>query len=104
MHSEPAESMKKPTFFMIVVFFIIVALTIVQVVISNSLATAGIELSSLDKQIKSLKVKNALLREEYLVASSLHSIASRASELGFIEEKSRVFLSNQIPIAINHDR
>ncbi|MBI2033137.1 MAG: hypothetical protein HYT10_01585 [Candidatus Levybacteria bacterium] len=92
--------MKKPVFFITIIFFIIIILSIVQVSISNSLSTTGIQLSKLEKEIAVYKRDNTLLREEVLSDSSLYNIASKASEMGFVEAKSRVYIGAPLPLAV----
>lgn len=84
--------MKKPILFIILIIGIVISLSIIQVSVSNSLSTTGLELAKIDNQITEYKKKNALLHEKLLTASSFTTIASQAAELGFIEAKSRVFL------------
>lgn len=85
--------MKKPIIFIIAIICIIVSLSIVQVTVSNNLSTTGVELAKIEEKITFYKKENAVLKEKLLISSSLDSIASKAAELGFVEEKSRVFLS-----------
>lgn len=85
--------MKKPILFIIVIITIIVSLSVVQVAVSNNLSTTGVELAKIEEKIALYKKENALLHEKLLVASSLDTIASKAAALGFVEEKTRVFLA-----------
>ncbi|OGH33952.1 MAG: hypothetical protein A3J69_01900 [Candidatus Levybacteria bacterium RIFCSPHIGHO2_02_FULL_42_12] len=75
-------------------------LSIGQVVISNWLSTTGITLGAIEDELKQYKEKNALLEERFLHASSLTSIASTAAELGFVEKKSRIVLTDSVPLAL----
>jgi len=85
--------MKKPILFIIAIISIIVSLSIVQVTVSNNLSTTGVDLAKIEEEISFYKKENTVLKEKLLVSSSLDNIASKAAELGFIEEKTRVFLS-----------
>lgn len=91
--------MKKPAFFIIFNIAIIVGLSIVQVVVANGISTAGIELSKVQSQISELRKQNELLHEQVLTASSLTTIASRASEMGFEEGKTTLVISQPLPLA-----
>lgn len=91
--------MKKPVIFIGINLAIIIALSLVQVVISNSISTTGIELGKLQDEISLLKKKNAVLHEQVLVASSLTNIASRAGELGFKDSSSPLVISREVPLA-----
>lgn len=92
--------MKKPLILFTLLLSVVVVLAISQVVISNSLSTRGVGLDSLDQQIAVYKKKNALIKEKLLEISSFNYIASSAARIGFIEEKSRIFVSSSLPIAI----
>jgi cell division protein FtsL len=91
--------MKKPILFIILIIGIIVSLSIIQVSVSNSLATTGIELGKLEEQITAYRKENKLLTEQYLTLSSFQNIASQAADMGFVEAKSQIVLTNPVPIA-----
>lgn len=91
--------MKKPFYFILFISSIIVCLSIVQVIVANSLSTTGIELAKLEDELKLYEKQNTLLREEVLIASSYTDIASKAEKLGFVEEKSRFFVTTSLPLA-----
>ena len=84
--------MRTPIIFIIVLITLVIGLSIVQVVVSNNLSTTGIELAKLEDKITVYKKENAILQEKILIASSFTTIASKAADMGFVEEKSRVFL------------
>lgn len=84
--------MRTPIIFIIVLITLVIGLSIVQVVVSNNLSTTGIELAKIEDKITVYKKENALLQEKLLVASSFTNIASKAADMGFVEEKTRVFL------------
>lgn len=92
--------MKKPISFITFLTCTILFLSIVQVVVSNRLSTAGTTLGKLQDEIKQYGTKNALLSEKLLIASSLMQIASSAANLGFVEGKSSVILTNPLPLAV----
>jgi cell division protein FtsL len=75
-------------------FFIsvILVLCLIQVIASNRISTAGIELAKLETAVKDIKRQNLLLREKILARSSLTRIASQAGEMGFVEAKSTLFI------------
>ena len=92
--------MKKPAFFITLIIFTIIVLTIAYVMVSSSLSTTGILLNDIEKKINVYKRENANLREKVLFASSFTNIASEASQLGFVESKSEVFLTTPLPLAV----
>jgi cell division protein FtsL len=91
--------MKKPILFIALIIAIIVGLSIVQVTVSNSLSTTGIELAKIEDQIDAYKKENAKLSEELLTVSSFDTIASKAAAMGFVEEKKHLVLTSPLPIA-----
>ena len=80
---------------------IVILLSVVQVVASNHISTAGIELSKLQTEIRETKRQNLLLQEKLLSLSALTKIASRAGEMGFIEAKSTIYI--QTPPLARHE-
>lgn len=92
--------MKKSLFFLQALIFFVVLLSILQVVVSNSLSTTGVTLGKLEDEINIYKRENQLLKEKLLSTSSLFYIASEAATLGFVEGKSQVFLSSPLPLAV----
>ena len=79
--------------------FIIVLLTIVHVVVSNMLSTAGVELDKLQTDLSLYQKKNTILRQQVLTDSSLMRIASAAAEMGFVDVQSNVYLPAPLPLA-----
>lgn len=91
--------MKRPAIFIAFNIIIIIALSIVQVVAANSISTTGIELGKIQDQISDLTKQNEVLHEQVLTLSSLTSISSRAAEMGFVESKSTLVISQPLPLA-----
>jgi hypothetical protein len=92
--------MKKPTILLLFFATIIVALVVTRVAILNSISTTGMELVNLQKQLTVYKKQNVLLKEEYLVVSSLTTLDKQAKRLGFVEAKSHIYLSAPLPLAL----
>ncbi len=80
----------------------VIALVVVQVVISNYLATLGQSLGDIDTKIESLQGTNALLESEVASASSLLTISAKAKERGFIKPTAASFvvLGGALPLAL----
>ena len=93
--------MKKPILFITLIIFIIVGLSIVQVTVSNSLTTTGIELGKIEEAITTYRKENIKLNEKVLTMSSYDMIASKAADMGFVEEKSHIVITAPLPIAAN---
>lgn len=91
--------MKKPQFFLSILVCIIIIVSIMQVVVSNSIATAGVELSKIEIELARYKSENVVLREKLLMSLSLFHISSRAADLGFVPSRSQVYVTTQLPLA-----
>lgn len=85
---------------MTLIIFTIIVLTVAQVMVSNSLSTTGILVDDIEEKTKLYKRENADFREKLFLASSFLHIASEASQLGFVENKSEVFLTTPLPLAV----
>lgn len=92
--------MKRTGFFSVGIICIVVILTVIQIVISNSLSTKGVSLGKLEDQLHSYEIDNAMLREKLLQYASFTNIASRAAEQGFVPHKSQVVYSSPLPLAV----
>lgn len=92
--------MKREKFIITFAIFIIISLSVAQVVVSNRLSTAGMVFGKIEDEIRFYKAKNSLLSEELFLASSLSSISSKAAELGFVEDKSQLVLKTSLPFAV----
>lgn len=86
--------MRRTMRFFSIILIVIVLLSIVQVVVSNRIATTGVTLSKLSEEVGTYKKQNAILREEILSSSSLMHIASEAARLGFVQSESELVLSS----------
>lgn len=91
--------MKKPILFILLNGFVILTLSLIQVVVANSISTTGIEIGKIDKELSTYKKKNAVIHEQVLIASSLTNVASVAATMGFDEAKTQFVLESPLPIA-----
>lgn len=87
---------------LLVLFSFILVLSVVQIIVSNRLSTTGIALGKIDQKVNMYNQENEKLREQLLTMSSLTQIASVASSLGFVSNKSQVVLTAPLPIAIRN--
>lgn len=87
----------------VILLILVVLLEGVQVYLSNRIAGTSIEVAQLQEKIGKLDEKNVSLKSELLTYSSFEHIASRAAELGFIENKNQdISLSAPIPVAFSN--
>ena len=91
--------MKNSKLLLLINFSIIIFLTLVQVIVSNVLSTTGAGISSLENGVEVYKKDNSLLKEKLLFISSLTYVATEAANIGFLNNKSSLFVSSSLPIA-----
>ena len=81
-----------------------VLLIIVEIIVTNQMAGSGKVVHSVDISIDALRQENELLAEEVASASSLMTIAARASVLGLHEANKNQYLTiapQDLPVAYN---
>lgn len=92
--------MKRTFYFILPLLLItIFGLSVLHVVIANMLSTAGVELDKLQVELVAYQKENTIIREQILNQTSLDHIASVASNMGFIEAKSNVYIDSPLPLA-----
>jgi hypothetical protein len=92
--------MKRPIFVILSIVSIVICLAIVQVGVSNQIATTGAGLVALQKELTQYKQENILLQEQVLKASALTTIEEEAEKRGFVAVKNPVHLSTPLPLAL----
>ncbi|MBI2622079.1 hypothetical protein HYW66_00390 [Candidatus Microgenomates bacterium] len=70
------------------VVILVIALTVMQVILSNKLSTAGKELAKIQNVINEQELIGEELRIKIASASSLTAIAQNAQKLGFVKDSS----------------
>lgn len=78
-------------------------LSLVQIGVSNSLTTGGIELSQIQTQIQDYQKQNAVLKERIYSVASLTHIAQEAQKLGYVSAantESTLVIANPQPFAL----
>jgi len=85
---------------LILVIFLVVFLTLGQLVVSHYLATMGEKLSLLEAEARRLERENQILEEEIKLSGSLFKISLRAQELGFVKTTVVLHLAPLIPVAL----
>ncbi len=91
--------MKRPIFFIAILFLTVIGLSVIHVSVANSLSTTGITLSKMQEEIKSYKKENTQLKEHILQASSLMNVNEKAKLAGYTNIKTQVSISQPLPIA-----
>jgi len=92
--------MKKPAQIIGILIVAIVMLSIVKAFVTNRISTSGLTLGVIKDHITEKKRENILLSEKLYSLASLTYVSGKADSLGFVEEKSRLVISNTVPIAI----
>lgn len=90
---------KRPYLVLISMIVLILSLSFVKVIATNSVATSGVMLARMQDQIKQYDTENSVLKQKVLIASSLDTIYQKAKTLGFVEEKTDIFVTSALPIA-----
>ncbi len=91
--------MKKPSFIILVLILVVVALSIVRTFVANNIATSGVVLSDIELQKSALETENAVLAEKLYTMTSLSQISQKAEKLGFTETKKTFAISGARPVA-----
>lgn len=76
----------------------VIVLLVIQVIVSNSLATNGIKISQMDTDIQDLQEKNSQLQETVASAAALMTVKEKAVQLGFVKSKP-IFLESGAHVA-----
>ena len=92
--------MKKPALIITTLMFLVIALVVARVAVSNGLSTSGIAIKTTEDNVSSYKRENLILQEKLLTASSYTQIASKASEIGFLPSKANFVVGSSTTIAI----
>lgn len=93
--------MNKPIYLIFFLFGVIIALSLVQVGLSNKISTAGAQLTQLETKLVAYQKENIVLQEQFLEASSLTNLSKKAKKSGFVEAKSQIYLNTPLPLALN---
>lgn len=91
--------MKKSVLLIFVLILAVIVLSVIRTYVSNNIATSGVTLSLVEEKISRLKTENAVLSQKLYENSSLTSVASKASTLGFVDSKTSFVLNSGLPVA-----
>jgi len=94
--------MKRGYILLGLLLLIVIALSVVQISVSNMLSTGGIELAQVQDEIHGLQKDNAILKEQIYSMASLTNIAQKADKLGYVAgvNTSTLVIANPQPLAI----
>jgi len=93
--------MNKSVFLITGLVLVIITLSLVQVVLVNQVSTTGEELVRIEKELHAYKKENFILKEQYLEASALSTISTKAKHMGLVTAQSQLYLSIPLPLALN---
>ncbi|GEM_PF-2263927 len=82
---------------------VIVILLVVKIVATNTLASFGETVRTVDAKISRMSEENELLRQQVASVSALVAIAARAGEFGFVEPTKSQMMTiaiDQFPVAL----
>ena len=75
-------------------------LSVAKIIMANLVATNGIEINQIEKQITGIDRENKSLNEEITKLSSIKRISEEAVRLGFASSSTVASLSQQTPLAL----
>lgn len=94
---------KKPLNIILIV--LVVLLSLVQILLSNRIATEGRHLKDLEEEMVKVQEDNSQLELEIVSNGRLHQLAEKAKSLGFIKNPPIINLTSQVPVALSsYDR
>lgn len=85
-----------------VIIGLVIVLSLVQLVISHSLAAAGEKARQLETKAEELRFKNTVLEEEIAQIGSLSRVLVEAQKIGLIKASRALHLTPQLPVAWGH--
>jgi cell division protein FtsL len=92
---------KKPKL-VYLIFGLVLVLAGAQLILSHWLATTGGKLRQWEEKTQSLEQQNRVLTEEINHMGSLSRIASEAQRLGLVKADKVLYLTPQIPVALEN--
>ena len=93
--------MKNTAILPTIICFIIVILSVAQLLVSNKLVTEGLLLTDLEQEIDLTQQKSMILQEDITKNMALLEISSKAAELGFIKGGRTLSISGFTQIALH---
>lgn len=93
--------MKNTAILPTIICFIIVILSVAQLLVSNRLVTDGLLLTDLEREIDLTQQKSMILQEDITKNMALSEISSKAAELGFIKGGKTLSISVFTQIALH---
>ena len=82
--------------------FFILLLALVQIYVSYRLATAGKQVAGLENEALKIRDENQELQEEISYLGSLAVVSEKAHQLGFKTTQEVVYLTPEVPVALNY--
>ena len=91
---------KTPLYTFFFVITLVSILTLLQIIVSNSIATGGAVVGQIRTEIAQVKKENGILREEIYQDASLTHVASAAAQMGIVEKSDELVLTAPLPLAL----
>lgn len=82
------------------VFILIFALLLVNLVFSNRMSTSGEEIEAVQMEIEKQQAENKALELEVTQLSSISGLLKRAENMGFVSSSQVLYLKGQLPVAM----
>jgi len=94
------KKVRKKTGLIFILISLVLLLSLVQLVISHHLATAGERVRQLEKKASQIEQENRRLQKEISQMGSLAKISSEAEKLGLEKSIQVLHLTPQLPVAL----
>ena len=89
---------KKPINIILVI--LVTLLSLVQILLSNRMATWGKRLKDLEEEVAKVQDENSKLELAIVSNGRLYQLAEEAKSLGFVESPPVINLTSQVPVAL----
>lgn len=83
------------------VFFLVLILSVLQIIISNRLASYGKKISKLSDQTKEMNLANERIKKKIASSSALTTLTAKAKDLGFTQKANVIYLDELYSVAQN---
>ena len=93
--------MKKIYTIVVILAIIAGVLELANLHLAGKIASNSIEVKKIQQEIALLQENNEVLNSHVLSLASLDTVASRAAQLGFVDNQSYIFLNSPVEVALH---
>lgn len=81
------------------IYFLVVILSVLQIIISNRLSHFGKKISELTQKTNEISLENERIKKKIASSSSLTTLSFKAKELGLTKKTEVIYLDKLFPVA-----